>query len=244
MSLRVIRRDFIVLATLVVLVFSSNMQAETGTLRFMVYPSEAGQILIEDLQFMTLGGLKYNWFMKATRKGGDSIYLMFKDIKTIRYLSPGKGDETEVSFNNGVKDTFFLEAGTFQGISQFGTPWSISSSQVAKIEVSPSTPGKLETAAEPTDSDQILLKNGDTISGQVKTEAFRLRTSYGDLKFHTPQIAHIDFEGGGQNMDVIVLKIGDKLSGVIEAPIITLLMRSGTEVNLDKGKIKRITFKK
>jgi hypothetical protein len=210
----------------------------------MVYPREAEPILIEDLQFMTLGGLKYNWFMKATRKGGSSVYLMFKDIKTIRYLSPGKGDEAEVSFNNGRKDTFFLKTGTFQGISQFGTPWSISSRQVAKIEFSSSTPGKLETAAEPTDFDQILLKNGDTISGQVKTKFFRLRTSYGDLKFQTPQIAYIDFDRRGQNMDVVVLKMGDKLSGAIEVPIITLLMRSGTEVNLDKGKIKRITFKK
>ena len=244
MGLRLIRKGFIFLVTFVALFFSSNMQAENKTPNAMVYLEKNGPILIEDLQFMTLGGLKYNRFMSATWKGGSASYLMFKDIKTIRYLNPGKGNEAEVSFNDGKKDTFFLKTGTFQGISQFGTPWSISARQVVKIEFRSSTPGKPKTAAEATNYDQILLKNADTISGQIKTEAFRLRTSYGDLNFHTPQIAYIDFEGGDQNMDVIVLNIGDRLSGVIETPVITLRTRSGTEVKLDKVKIKRITFKK
>lgn len=71
-----------------------------------------------------------------------------------------------------------------------------------------------------------------------------MRTSYATIKFELPQIAYIDFEGGGKNIDIIVLKVGDKLSGIVEAPIITLQMQPGTEIDLDKEKIKRITFKR
>ena len=53
-----------------------------------------------------------------------------------------------------------------------------------------------------------------------------------------------EFEGGGQNIDIVSLRSGDKLSGVIETPIITVLISSGKEINLDKEKIKKITLKK
>jgi hypothetical protein len=92
--------------------------------------------------------------------------------------------------------------------------------------------------------DRVFLKNGDIISGQILKETFKLRTSYATFKFELPQIAYIDFEGGGKNMDIIVLKVGDKLSGIVEAPVITLQIQPGTEIDLDKQKIKRITFKR
>jgi len=59
-----------------------------------------------------------------------------------------------------------------------------------------------------------------------------------------PEISYIKFEGGGQNIDIVSLKSGDKLSGVIETPIVKVLIRSGEEISLDKEKIKKITFKK
>jgi hypothetical protein len=92
--------------------------------------------------------------------------------------------------------------------------------------------------------DRIFLKNGDVVSGQILKETFKLRTSYGTINFELPQIAYIDFESGGKNTDIVVLKVGDQLSGVLEAPIITLQMQHGTEIELDKEKIKKITFKR
>ncbi len=100
----------------------------------------------------------------------------------------------------------------------------------------------LKPEAEYINFDQILLKNGDTISGQIMTKAFKLRTAYSTLKFRTPQIGYLDFEGAGKTMDVMGLRTGDKLSGVLEVGSINLLMRSGAEVYLNKEMIRKITF--
>ena len=92
--------------------------------------------------------------------------------------------------------------------------------------------------------DHIRFKNGDLVSCNIKTKDFKLRAPYATLTFEKPEISHIAFEGGGRNIDVMVLKCGDKISGVIEVSIIKVLIRSGTEIDLDKEKIKKITFKK
>jgi hypothetical protein len=73
-------------------------------------------------------------------------------------------------------------------------------------------------------------------------KAFKLRTIYSTLKFRTPQIGYLDFEGGGKSEAVMGLRTGDKLSGVLETGSISLLMRSGAEVDLNKEMIKKITF--
>jgi hypothetical protein len=46
----------------------------------------------------------------------------------------------------------------------------------------------------------------------------------------------------GKSKAVIGLRTGDKLSGVLEVGSISLLMRSGAEVYLNKEIIKKITF--
>ena len=55
---------------------------------------------------------------------------------------------------------------------------------------------------------------------------------------------NINFDGRGQKIAVMGLRIGDVFSGGLEVESVKLLTRSGKEVNLDSEKIKRITFKK
>ena len=92
--------------------------------------------------------------------------------------------------------------------------------------------------------DQIIFKNSDFLTGEIKTKVFKLRASYATLSLERSEISHIEFEGGGQNIDTIILRGGDILSGNIEVPIIDILLKSGEEINLKKEKIKKLMFRK
>jgi hypothetical protein len=114
----------------------------------------------------------------------------------------------------------------------------------AKIEFISPGAGLPSTASVSSEFDQVILKNGDMISGQVKTRAFSLRAPYGTLSFQTEEIQSIHFEGGGQNTDIVVLRVGDKLSGVIQEKNVTILLRSGGEITFEKDKVKDINLRK
>ena len=88
------------------------------------------------------------------------------------------------------------------------------------------------------------MKNGDVISGRIVTGTFTLRTSYGTHTFSAKQVQSINLEGAGQNLDLVTLRIGDKLSGVVENVTVRIAMRTGTEVELSKDKMKDILFRK
>ena len=227
-----------IFAVLIVLICSIGLGsafAQEGSFNARVYPLDASPMVVEDF---TLSG-KPKFYAEWR---GSYVTLLFEEIKEIRYLSPGNHPyHVEVTFSNGKKDRFELMPGVFHGKSEFGE-WSMHPEKAVRIELNPSSAIEAYPAAEYRKFDQIFLKNGDTVSGQVQTKAFKLRTSYATLDFETLQIGYIDFEGGSQNRDVMGLRIGDKLSGFLEPESIMLLLRSGAEVKLDKRKIKKINF--
>jgi len=217
------------------LAISSSVLALEGKFNAKVYPIDTAPVFIEDF---TMNG-KHKCY--AEWRGG-VITLLFQEIKAIKYLNPGSHTyHVEVTFNSGKKERLVLMPDVFHGKSEFGE-WSMHSEKAVKIEFNPPPVSDAKAEAEYINFDQILLKNGDTISGQIMTKAFKLRTSYSTLKFRTPQIGYLDFEGAGKSKDVMGLRTGDKLSGVLEVGSINLLMRSGAEVYLNKEMIRKITF--
>jgi len=217
------------------LAISSSVLALEGKFNAKVYPIDTAPVFIEDF---TMNG-KHKCY--AEWRGG-VITLLFQEIKAIKYLNPGSHTyHVEVTFNSGKKERLVLMPDVFHGKSEFGE-WSMHSEKAVKIEFNPPPVSDAKAEAEYINFDQILLKNGDTISGQIMTKAFKLRTSYSTLKFRTPQIGYLDFEGAGKSKDVMGLRTGDKLSGVLEVGSINLLMRSGAEVYLNKEMIRNITF--
>jgi hypothetical protein len=91
--------------------------------------------------------------------------------------------------------------------------------------------------------DKIVLKNGDSISGTNLTTTFKLKTSYGELAFKASDIKAINLEGSGNNVDVVLLRVGDKMSGVVLNTTIKIKMANGTEITIEKDKVKEILFK-
>ncbi len=100
------------------------------------------------------------------------------------------------------------------------------------------------TLKESVKYDAMILKNGDTITGTIENETFKLKTSYSNLTFELSKIAKIVFEGAGSNVDVVRLKVGDKLSGVVQDKKIKIKLVSGTSVEIDKDKVKEIQIRK
>lgn len=235
MKLQIKMWIFIISTVFAGLAISNSVWAREGKFDANVYPIDAAPVFIENF---TMNG-KHKCL--AQWRGG-FLTLFFREIKEIEYLNPGSPPyHVEVTFNSGKREKLVLMPVVFHGKSEFGK-WSMHSENAAKIEFNPSPVNDSTTKAAFTNFDQIQLKNGDTISGQVMAKAFKFRTPYLTLNFKTPQIGYLDFEGGGKNKAVIGLRTGDKLSGVLEMGSISLLMRSGAEVYLNKEMIKKITF--
>jgi hypothetical protein len=97
-----------------------------------------------------------------------------------------------------------------------------------------------------TQADRIILKNGDVVTGELLTPIFTIRTSYGgSITFNRTDIKVIAIEGGGQNIDTILLRNGDKLSGVVGPDSINIRLedKQSTKLNISKDKIKEINLK-
>lgn len=60
----------------------------------------------------------------------------------------------------------------------------------------------------------IILRNGETLTGQVTTREFSIKTSYAELTFKKSEIVHIHFENPPQfTQDEMLLLASDVLSG-------------------------------
>lgn len=221
-----------------VMIYPYLIYSQEENINAKVYSLKGEPMFIENLRY---GGKQY--FDASWRES--TVKLFYKDIKIIKFVGPKKNMKIEVTFRNGRVDNFVLMTGNWYmtGMSEFGK-WNMLPGKVNKIEFMLPGENQQININETAKFDIVLLKNGDTISGEIKNSILKLRTSYGLLNFKIPQISYIEFEGGGQNIDVIVLRIGDKLSGVVEEQMINVVMSSGTELSLDKEKIKRISFKK
>jgi hypothetical protein len=225
----------IVLSIVFLLEFS--LQAQDQKLTARIVPINGQPFIVQDLKNCNMSYCNSNW-------RGSSVKLLFSDIVSISFLKPGDTQYlAEVVFKDGRKDNFNLSLCSFSGTSTFGS-WDMNPSQIKQIFFGGEGSAVQQNYGETSMYDQIIMKNGDLLSGRILTTEFVLRTSYGTNTFQTNQIKTINFEGGGQNIDLVLLKIGDKLSGVIDNTIVKMQMRSGSQVELSKDKIKDIVFKK
>jgi hypothetical protein len=221
--------------------FASNAPAKEGKFTATLFPVETKPIFIDDFD------INGEHFYDAVQNG-KKVTLPFSDIKTIKFLKPGKSEfkdkrfqyEAEISFNDGKKGIYVLRPAERIVIRSNYATVTLSHTKLAKIEFNTSPPPKAKRKKEKFD--RVFLKNGDNLSGRVRTELFKVHTPYGSYEFKPSQISYIDFEARGGNVDVIGLRIGDVLSGVVEVESVKLLTRSGKEVTLQRGKIQRITF--
>ena len=90
----------------------------------------------------------------------------------------------------------------------------------------------------------IILKGGDSLTGEITTKNFTIKTSYATLSFTIDKIAHIHFKNLPQfPNDEMVLRTTDKLKGEITNINVSITLESsGQTAVIDKNKIHTIMF--
>ena len=225
-------------AVLVMLISTPVVYSEENKINATVYPRIGEPMIIENISRYD-NGSKY--FFTAVWRGSN-VKLYFNEISSITFLN--RELNSEIIFNDGRADKFKITGSqNMRGKSKFGD-WDMYCANMKKIEFGSIDLDQTPRSANSNGFDQIIFKNSDFLTGEIKTKVFKLRASYATLTFERSEISHIEFEGGGQNIDTIILGGGDILSGVIEVPIIEILLKSGEEINLNKEKIKKLMFRK
>jgi hypothetical protein len=188
-------------------------------------------------------------FYNAVRDG-KPVKLPFRDLKEIAFLNPGKSLEAEVIFNDGRKATYRLQPAADITIDD-GMISEYSHSKVARIQLAPMpTRPSPPVAQQPNPgaasviADQVILRNGDSLSGQIQTKSFPVRTAYGTFQLEAAQIASIEFDATKQAAAAVLLKNGDRLSGTVELESLRFTLMSGEAASFDGKSIKTITFKR
>ena len=235
---------FFAILTLAGIVISSGAFAQAGKLQTTIFPIDGQPIVIQD--FNINGEFVYDAVQK-----GNPVKLSFKDLKEIKFLNPGRNYDTEVTFNDGRRETYLLQPASDITIASQASLVTLSHSKVARIAFSPiPTPSdtkpipQTQSDAQLGTVDRVVLLNGDNLSGTVQTQAFPVRTAYGTIQLETPKIASIEFDAKGPNTTLVLLRNGDRLSGTVEVESVRFVLMSGEGVSFDGKTIKIINFKR
>ena len=95
----------------------------------------------------------------------------------------------------------------------------------------------------PSNTDILLLRNGDKLTGTILNESFSIRTSYAQLKFNNRMIAGIDLEGGDQNIESIVTVNNNRFSGFIDDPFFVFKLQTGAQIKVRREKVLKAIFR-
>lgn len=92
--------------------------------------------------------------------------------------------------------------------------------------------------------DVIILKNGESLSGEVMKETFTIQTSYANLTIEKDKISHIHYENLPQfPSDEVYLNTMDRIKGKLsQSPVSFKIGATGQIVELEDYKIHTIMF--
>jgi hypothetical protein len=121
-------------------------------------------------------------------------------------------------------------------------PWVVSLAQNTR-GTSPPTTSPFLDLERPSDTDVLLLLNGDQLTGTILNESFSIRTSYAQLNFNNRVIAGIDLEGGTNNIESIITVNDNRFSGFIDDPVFVLKLQSGPQIEVRREKVLKAIFR-
>lgn len=95
----------------------------------------------------------------------------------------------------------------------------------------------------PSNTDILLLRNGDKLTGTVLNEKFSIRTSYAEIVLNNRIIAGIDLEGGANNIEKIITVNNNRFSGFIDDPVFVFKLQSGAQIEVRREKVLKVVFR-
>jgi hypothetical protein len=230
------------------IVFSTPAFAQVGKVQATIILTGVQQpIVIQD--FTVNNESSYDALQKGKR-----VKLSFQDLKEITFLNPGRNYDTEVVFNDDRRETYLLQPASDIIMISETSVVELGHSKISRITFSPIPTQQPSLASQPIQQlllnaqsvtvDRVILKNGDSLSGTVQNRAFPVRTAYGAFQLETPQIVRIEFDAKGPNTALVLLRSGDRLSGVVEVEFVRFLITTGEVISFDGKMIKTINFKR
>jgi len=105
-------------------------------------------------------------------------------------------------------------------------------------------PAKPQTSAKSRIHDLLVLKNSQSINGNVMVDVFTLKTDYGDLKLKKSEIRSVDFKKPPNRMqDEVQSSAGTRLYGDLQpTPIPIDVEESGQVFKIPKQDILTMTL--
>lgn len=187
--------------------------------------------------------------------GGTSTRIPVAQIARLDLVSPGEQTVWRATLRDGrVFDGAVAGSSPnvwLSGVNQFGAEESLWSDPrnperqpfiAVVLDADAVAAGSGPQPAARADADTVSLRNGDVLSGSILSEAFTVAASYGTLTFTQEQLASITIEDAAGRTDQFVLKVGDRVSGVLQNATIEMTLTSGATITLEKGSIASITF--
>ncbi len=95
--------------------------------------------------------------------------------------------------------------------------------------------------ARPAQADAVLLNNSDILSGELQLNEVSLATGGGVVRVAARDVWRVLL--GTQGGDVVELRTGRSLSGLVEIPTYTLRLPSGQSVVLERQRVERLLFR-
>ncbi|MBL1217145.1 MAG: formylglycine-generating enzyme family protein [Planctomycetes bacterium] len=95
----------------------------------------------------------------------------------------------------------------------------------------------------PSDTDILMLRNGDNLTGTVLNESFSICTSYAQITLNSPLIAGIDLDGGADNIEAIVTVNNNRFSGFIDDPVFVFKLQGGARIEVRREKVLKVVFR-
>jgi hypothetical protein len=142
-----------------------------------------------------------------------------------------------------IEGQFVQPKASLAGLLPDGSKYTLPLSRLKSMERI--LPPDAEPREEATNADVVILKNGDRVSGTIRTEDFVMETPHGSLAFKKDDLERIVLKSGAQPADLAMLRNGDRVSGKLTTASIQVELPKGAgAAQFDKDKIQEVIFAK
>lgn len=102
-------------------------------------------------------------------------------------------------------------------------------------------PAQEEPSRQAAPTGVVLLANGDKLTGTILSpEELSIETAYGTVTVKLREVSKITLATGDPPSDVLLLANGDQLSGKLQLSALSLVLKSGQKVELEREQIKSL----
>jgi formylglycine-generating enzyme required for sulfatase activity len=94
-----------------------------------------------------------------------------------------------------------------------------------------------------TGTDNVILLNGDKLTGTVLNPSYSLQTTYATIPIDKSSIAGISLEGTDKRIERIVTETNDQFSGTLDTTVFVFRRENGSILTIRPEKVQKVVFR-